>query len=304
MATKQTEKSRFWYYVKAIFKENTAERAYSDETYNYFFQRFRLAYKKASELVSGNVLEAGTGTGYGLPWISPKVESILSIDKYDASPFVDTTQYPNLKLKQMRFPPFLGLPDNTYDYVICFQVVEHIREDRFFLQEIKRVLKPGGKLIVTTPNKQMSLTRCPYHIREYTPIQLQKLLADYFPTVDAYGVFGNEKAMQYYQKNKANIEKITQFDIFKFQQWLPNFLLKIPYETLNRLNRLRMHSKHERQLSDISMDDFYVAPIGERGGEEVRSGCIDLFYIGTKQVSVNKIIKTAELSNHHESPTI
>jgi len=264
----------FWHYLKLFFQENTAERAYSDATYNYFFQRFRLAYKKTSELVRGNVLEAGTGTGYGLPWILPNVESLLSIDKYDATPFIDTALHPNLKLKRMTFPPFSKLPDNIYDYVICFQVIEHIRKDRFFLQEVKRVLKPDGKFIVSTPNILMSLTRCPYHFREYTPIQFQQLLSDYFSTVEQYGVFGNEKAMQYYYKNKAGIEKITRFDIFRFQKWLPNFLLKIPYEMLNKINRLRMHKKHEEHLSDISMDDFYVAPVS--------NDCMDLFYIGTK----------------------
>jgi len=253
---------------------NTAERPSSDASFNFFYQRFCLAYKTASEMIKGDVLEAGTGTGYGLSWLSPKAKSLLGIDKYDTASLIDMSLYPNLELRKMKFPPFSGIPDNTFDYVICFHVIEHIRKDYVFAQEVKRVLKEDGKFIVSTPNRLMTLARNPFHIREYTSNQFRGLLANYFSTIDTYGVFGNEKAMQYYLKNKASIEKIARFDIFRFQQWLPNFLLKIPYEMLNRFNRFRMHKKHEAILSDIQMDDFYIAPVDDE--------CIDLFYICTK----------------------
>ena len=267
--------NNFWHSLQKFFKnDNTAERASADPTFNFFYQRFCLAYKETSEMISGNVLEAGTGTGYGLQWILPKVESLLGIDKYDTSSWINTSQYPNLTLKKMRFPPLTGIPDNSFDYVISFHVIEHIKKDRFFLQEIHRVLKPNGKFIVSTPNILMSLARNPFHIREYTPNQFRELLANVFSTVDTYGVFGNEKAMQHYLNNKAGIEKITKFDIFRFQKWVPSFILRIPYEMLNRLNRLRMYKKHKESVSDIKMDDFYIAPINDE--------CIDLFSICTK----------------------
>ena len=86
--------------------------------------------------------------------------------------------------------------------MITFQVIEHIKKDHLFIQEVKRILKPGGKLIIATPNILMSLTRNPWHVREYTPAQFDTLLSRYFRSVEKYGVFGNEKIMTYYEKTK------------------------------------------------------------------------------------------------------
>ena len=61
--------------------------------------------------------------------------------------------------------------------MVTFQVIEHIKRDRDFLKEIYRVLKPGGKLILTTPNKNMSITRNPWHVREYDPKEMHDILS-------------------------------------------------------------------------------------------------------------------------------
>ena len=68
-----------------------------------------------------------------------------------------------------------------------------LTNDQFFLSEIERVLKPGGKLVMTTPNRLMSLTRSPWHIREYSPLQMRDLVSSIFANIELKGVFGNEK---------------------------------------------------------------------------------------------------------------
>ena len=144
---------------------------------------------------------------------------------------------------------------NSFDFVITFQVIEHIINDEDFVREIHRVLKKGGKLILTTPNKKMSITRNPWHIREYTIEELQVLLKKYFAAVDANGVFGNEKIMEYYRKNKESVARITRFDIFDLQHRLPRQLLQIPYDILNRLNRKKLLNKNrsEEHTSELQV---------------------------------------------------
>ncbi len=173
----------------------TAERVSDkDLSDNYVFQRSKLAYVEAAKLANGKVLELGSGMGYGIPIIAPQTTSYMALDKHE--PPVDFSLYPMLKFTQTVFPP-IPFDDNTFDCVISFQVIEHIKDDGFFIKEVARVLKPGGKFIVTTPNKKMSITRNPWHIREYHIEELKLLMNRSFSKVETKGVFGNDKIMDY-----------------------------------------------------------------------------------------------------------
>ena len=59
----------------------TAERVSLEKSDNYVFQRSVLAYHRAAELVEGDILEIGTGMGYGVEVIAPKATRYISIDK-------------------------------------------------------------------------------------------------------------------------------------------------------------------------------------------------------------------------------
>lgn len=250
----------------------TAERvSATDMSDNYVFQRSLLAYLRAAELVSGDVLEVGAGMGYGIEHIAPKADQYMTIDKFPVD--IDPS-WTNVSFQQMEIPPLTGMADNTYDYVVSFQVIEHIEDDSAYTKEIHRVLKPGGKFIVTTPNKKMSITRNPWHVREYTIQELKGLLGKYFTEVEANGVFGNQKIMDYYEKNKASVHKITRFDIFNLQYILPRQVLQIPYDILNRRNRKKLLSENTNLVSDIHYEDYHIA--------EAEEGCFDLLYVATK----------------------
>jgi SAM-dependent methyltransferase len=51
-----------------------------------------------------------------------------------------------------RIPSGFVLPDDGFDCVVSIDVLEHLKRDQPFLSELKRVLKPGGKAVVTVPN--------------------------------------------------------------------------------------------------------------------------------------------------------
>ena len=252
-------------------KLHTAERvSRTDASDNYVFQRSILAYHSAAGLVSGDVLEIGTGMGYGIEIIAPSATSYTTIDKscaYDAS-LPDNTRF-----QQMEVPP-IGFADESFDYVISFQVIEHIKRDKEFVKEVSRVLRKGGKFIVSTPNAPMSLTRNPWHIREYTEQQLRDLLVTDFSSIEAYGVNGNEKIMQYYEQNRRSVERIMRFDILDLQHRLPRWILQIPYDVMNRLNRRRLLENNNELTRSIKMDDYSIGEISPQS--------FDLYYIATK----------------------
>ena len=256
-------------------KIQTAERVSGAEpSDNYVLKRSILAYLETSKMISGTALEIGTGSRYGLELVLPKLDKLVTIDKFQADTEVDPEIADKVEFVQMTVPPLVGLADNSFDFVFNFQLIEHIKDDHKLLQEIHRVLKPGGKLILSTPNRTMSITRNPWHIREYIPAEFQSLLSKYFPVVEGLGVFGNEKVMKHYDENVASVKKITKFDIFDLQHKLPRQLLQIPYDILNRINRKRLHGDSNSLVSEIEVEDFYIAPANDK--------CLDLFYIAQK----------------------
>ncbi len=251
----------------------TAERvSHTDISDNYVFQRSLLAYLKAAELVSGHVLEIGTGSGYGVEVLAPKVKRLTTVDKFATD--IDFSKYEHVTFRQMTIPPLSGFEDNTFDFVVSFQVIEHIEDDKAYVAEIHRVLKRGGKFIVTTPNINMSITRNPWHIREYTMEELDMLLKEKFSATEQLGVFGNEKIMKYYENNKKSVQKITRWDVFNLQYRLPRRILQVPYDFLNRRNRKKLVTQDNSLVASITKEDYFISPAAK--------GCFDLFYIATK----------------------
>ena len=253
----------------------TAERSsHLDPSENVIYQRHLIAYKEAAKLISGTVLEVGSGEGYGIMELAPKVDHYIAVDKYNTEISDELKAVNNITFIQMEVPPLKEIEDNSVDFVVTFQVIEHIQDDKMFLREIYRVLKPGGKVILTTPNSVMSLTRNPWHIREYNPKQMEDVLKILFDTYELKGVFGNDKVMDYYNKNKESVRKITRFDILNFQYWLPRWLLQIPYDLLNRFNRHSLQDANEGIVNSLVYTDYKICTSN--------SDCLDHFCIATK----------------------
>ena len=252
-------------------KMNTAERVSREMSDNFVFQRALLAYHAAAQRIGGDVLEIGTGAGYGIEVVAPHARSFITVDKF--APAAELMRHPHVEFHQAVVPP-LAFAANSFDFVISFQVIEHVKQDIELVREVKRVLKPGGKFIVTTPNAPMSLTRNPWHVREYTAEQLRRLLAARFSEIETLGVFGNEKVMDYYAENRRGVERITRFDILDLQHRLPRWMLQIPYDILNRMNRRKLLRENTELTTSIRMDDYRIEPVGD--------GCFDLFYIAVK----------------------
>ena len=253
----------------------TAERSsHLDPSENVIFQRHMIAYKEASKLISGTVLEIGCGEGYGISELVQFSKKYIGVDKFDTYISEDIKKQNDIVFHKMEIPPLLNIEANSIDFVVTFQVIEHIQDDNYFLREIFRVLKPGGKLLLTTPNKLMSLSRNPWHIREYTPFEMKDILRKYFVKSEVKGVYGNDIVMEYYQKNKESVKKITRYDIFNLQYLLPRWALQIPYDILNRFNRNKLKSENENVVSAVKVDDYSIL--------DATDNCLDYFCIATK----------------------
>lgn len=153
---------------------------------NYWFRRHEAAYAFARELVAGAcVLEVGCGEGYGTAMLASSAGRIVGID-YDAltishcAATYPAAAYPTAAFVRANLAT-LPIATGSVDVVVTLQVVEHVWNHDEFVRECLRVLRPGGLLFMTTPNR---LTFSPgsdvplnlFHTKEFTAGELAELL--------------------------------------------------------------------------------------------------------------------------------
>lgn len=241
---------------------------------NVIHQRLLYPYEYIQDKIHGNVLEIGCGTGRGVAAMAPYVDHYTGVDKN--TPLIEhlSAQYPSFTFIDMFLPPLKDLPSNHFDCIVSFQVIEHIENDDYFLAEAKRVLKPGGKFYLTTVNRLFSLTRNPWHVREYDAQGLESLMRKHFDVLECQGIQGNDKVQAYYEINKAAVRRITRFDIFDLQYRLPRTWLQVPYEWGNRLSRWMAKKSDDALVTGITTQDFSI--------NSAPAASVDFFYTASK----------------------
>jgi len=143
-------------------------------------------YLWASQLVSGaTVLDAGCGTGYGTQTLAMSgARRVVGVDiseeaiAYSRREFSDEDcEFVLGDLEQLPFE------EDSFDVVVCFEVIEHVEHRSAVIAELRRVLRPSGILVLSSPNRGVYPEGNPYHIHEYTPEELLAALKGHFGNV-------------------------------------------------------------------------------------------------------------------------
>lgn len=146
-------------------------------------------YAVACELSANkNVLDIACGEGYGSRLLALNATAVTGVD-IDAA----TIQ----KAKEKYKAPHLGfltadaratpLSSGIFDLVVSFETLEHLEDHEQLVGEFKRLLKPDGQLVISTPDTdQYSLKSGysnPFHKKELNRKQFETLLQTYFKNV-------------------------------------------------------------------------------------------------------------------------
>ncbi|MFI1913390.1 class I SAM-dependent methyltransferase [Nocardia sp. NPDC020380] len=150
---------------------------------NYWFRRHEIAYVRMLEQCAGKtVLEAGSGEGYGANMIADVATQVIGLDYDDSAVAHVRAKYPRVEMIQGNLAD-LPLDEAAVDIVVNFQVIEHLWDQSQFLRECLRVLRPGGKLLISTPNRitfspGRDTPLNPFHTRELNAAEMTELLVE------------------------------------------------------------------------------------------------------------------------------
>jgi SAM-dependent methyltransferase len=168
------------------------------EVENYWYRRHEAAYLAAADWLepAGRVLEAGLGEGYGAGMLAARGNTVVGLD-YDATATAHARcHYPAVGVARGNV---VALPfrSASFDAVVSMQVVEHLWDQPRHVAECARVLRPGGVLVLSTPNRltfspgydpASGSPTNPFHTREFSASELAGLLAPHFPDTTRYGL--------------------------------------------------------------------------------------------------------------------
>lgn len=149
---------------------------------NYWYRRHEAAYQHISGLVCGRtVLDVGCGEGYGTAALSNHATTIIGLDYDRATVHHAAHTYPRSNFVVANLAA-LPIADASIDFVITLQVIEHVWDHAQFLQECARVLRAGGRIVITTPNRLtfspgQEQPVNPFHSTEFTAAELATLVA-------------------------------------------------------------------------------------------------------------------------------
>lgn len=165
---------------KLLPRKRTAERIlpenYLFNIYDYvLFLKHKFAYELALKNIKSDykVLEIGFGDGYGTDIIAKSGASIVAVELDEESLKQAKEKYnsPNISFDlydgvNLNYEPY------SFDMIISYQVIEHVENVDLYLNNIKKMLKPNGIFMITTPSRTYRLTpdQAPwnkYHLREY-----------------------------------------------------------------------------------------------------------------------------------------
>lgn len=160
--------------------------------YLFIIERYKFIGKFINKKYK--VLEAAPGFGYGAAYLSTLCKEIdaLDIAKENIEFGESAYDFKNLNWVQGDVTK-LPYDQNVFDVYVSCETMEHLPLNILtnYFNEAVRVIKKGGKMIITTPNR---LTRQnvhnPYHIKEYTFIELKEILCLYFDSIEFYSVIG------------------------------------------------------------------------------------------------------------------
>jgi O-antigen biosynthesis protein len=167
-------------------------------------------YMFASQFVSGKVvLDIACGSGYGSDYLSKAgAKKIIGVDISEETIEYCKKNYPDNGIEFLQGSvDKIPLADKSVDIIVSFETIEHVDEKAQlnFLKEVKRVLRPEGIFVVSTPNSLIYPKGNEFHLKELNPEEFNNVLKKNFKNVEMFYQDDVECSYVYSQENLENL---------------------------------------------------------------------------------------------------
>jgi SAM-dependent methyltransferase len=167
------------------------ERIVPDETEPGIVAIHLKRYEFARRRCAGkDVLDAGCGVGYGTAHLASSARSVVGIDRSPEAIEYARRRYaaPNVEFAVGNLLA-LDRQAASFNVVCAFETIEHLADPDAFLHEVRRVLRPDGLFLASTPRAEQTISapRNPFHAVELSREDFERLLGRHFAEVDLYG---------------------------------------------------------------------------------------------------------------------
>jgi SAM-dependent methyltransferase len=167
---------------------HSAEERLANDPKSELWGEHRARYRFAAPWVAGQrVLDVACGSGFGLLMLRDAGAcAALGMD-YDLATLRGSRGVVCADAAH------LPVADGAFDVITSFETVEHVPDAAATLRELRRVLRKGGCLILSTPNRAYRESANPFHIQEFTAEELRALVGESFAEVCIYGQWPSEQ---------------------------------------------------------------------------------------------------------------
>ncbi|MEO7385007.1 MAG: glycosyltransferase, partial [Novosphingobium sp.] len=172
--------------------EPTGERFMPEISGNIYLEHMH-RYMLTAPLVKGaRVLDIASGEGFGSNILAQSAAEVIGVDISEAAILNARAKYARNGLRfEVGSVTAIPLPDHSVDFVISFETIEHIAAHQEMLAEVRRVLRPGGVFVCSTPEKAVYTDASghvnPFHVKELYRAEFETLLGAHFDHFRMHG---------------------------------------------------------------------------------------------------------------------
>lgn len=234
--------------------------------------RYAVACELASEKV---VLDIACGEGYGAGMLAKMARYVVGVDISS-----ETIEHASAKYSRNNLGFILGscaqipLADNSFDLVVSFETIEHHEHHTQMFMEIKRVLKPDGLLLISSPDKYEysivpNMTNT-FHVKELYRHEFKSLIAKFYKNFALYGqriLYGSGILSETHAGSSVTFKKEESSYHRVPGMFRPQYLLALASD---RPLPEFPNSIFEQPFNESELVSAYSKIVSERDGEIVR----------------------------------